>query len=69
MDYYAAQEGAIAIEDVVVCGPGTRIPGLVERLQRTLGHAFSVATPRALAHLDTDSAVRQTLSFGLALEE
>ncbi len=69
MDYYAAQDGAIAIEDVVVCGPGTRIPGLVERLQRTLGHAFSVATPRALAHLDNDSAVRQTLSFGLALEE
>jgi type IV pilus assembly protein PilM len=69
MDYYAAQEGAVAIEDVVVCGPGTRIPGLVERLQRTLGHAFSVATPRALGHLDTDAALRQTLSFGLALEE
>ena len=45
MDYYSAQEGAVAIEDVVVCGPGTRIPGLVERLQRSLGHAFSVATP------------------------
>ena len=69
MDYYAAQDGAIAIEDVVLCGPGTQIPGLVERLQRTLGHAFSVATPRALSHLDTESAVRQTLSFGLALEE
>ena len=69
MDYYAAQEGAGAIDGVVVCGPGTRIPGLVERLQRTLGQAFSVATPRALGHLDTDSAVRQTLSFGLALEE
>ncbi len=69
LDYYAAQDGSIAIEDVVLCGPGTRIPGLVERLQRTLGHAFSVATPRPLAHLDTESAVRQTLSFGLALEE
>jgi type IV pilus assembly protein PilM len=69
MDYYAAQDGSIAVEDVVVCGPGTQIPGLVERLQRTLGHAFSVATPRPLAHLDTESAVRQTLSFGLALEE
>ncbi len=69
MDYYAAQEGAVAIEGVVVCGPGTRIPGMVERLQRSLGHSFSVARPRALGHLDDASAVRQTLSYGLALEE
>ena len=69
MDYYAAQEGAVAIEGIVVCGPGTRIPGMVERLQRTLGHAFSVAKPTALGHLDEASAVRQTLSFGLALEQ
>ena len=69
MDYYAAQEGAVPIEGIIVCGPGTRIPGLVERLQRSLGHSFSVATPRALGHLDTEAAVRQTLSFGLALEE
>ncbi len=69
MDYYAAQEGAVAIEGVIVCGPGTRIPGLVERLQRSLGHAFSVARPTPLSHLDEASAVRQTLSFGLALEQ
>ena len=69
MDYYGAQEGAVAIEGVVTCGPGTRIPGLTEHLQRSLGHAFTVAKPAALAHLDEDSAVRQTLSFGLALEE
>jgi type IV pilus assembly protein PilM len=69
MDYYAAQEGSVAVEDIVVCGPGTRIPGLVERLQRSLGHAFTVATPSALGHLDQESAVRRTLSFGLALEE
>lgn len=69
MDYYAAQEGALPVEGVVVCGPGTRIPGMVERLQRSLGHAFSVARPRALGHLDEAAAVRQTLSFGLALEQ
>lgn len=69
MDYYAAQEGAVPIEGIVVCGPGTRIPGMVERLQRSLGHAFSVAKPTALGHLDDASAVRQTLSFGLALEQ
>jgi type IV pilus assembly protein PilM len=69
MDYYAAQEGAVPIEGIVVCGPGTRIPGMVERLQRSLGHAFSVAKPAALGHLDDADAVRQTLSFGLALEQ
>jgi type IV pilus assembly protein PilM len=69
MDYYAAQEGAVAVEGVVVCGPGTRIPGMVERLQRSLGQAFSVARPRALDHLDDAAAVRQTLSYGLALEQ
>jgi type IV pilus assembly protein PilM len=69
MDYYAATEGAVPVEGVVVCGPGTRIPGMVERLQRSLGHAFSVAKPTALGHLDETNAVRQTLSFGLALEQ
>jgi type IV pilus assembly protein PilM len=69
MDYYSAQEGAVPIEGVIVCGPGTRIPGLVERLQRSLGQAFSVAKPTPLGHLDDVSAVRQTLSFGLALEQ
>lgn len=68
MDYYAAQEGSVPVERIVVCGPGTRIPGMVERLQRSLGYAFSVAKPSALGHLDDASAVRQTLSFGLALE-
>ncbi len=62
-------DGAVPIEGVVVCGPGTRIPGMVERLQRSLGHAFSVAKPTPLGHLDDAAAVRQTLSYGLALEQ
>jgi type IV pilus assembly protein PilM len=69
MDYYLAQEGAVPVESVVVCGPGTRVPGLVERLQRSLGYAFCVSVPRPLAHLGAESAVRQTMSFGLALEQ
>ncbi len=69
LDYYSATDGAVPVEGVIVCGPGTRIPGMVERLQRSLGHAFSVAKPSALAHLDDAAAVRQTLSFGLALEQ
>ena len=69
MDYYAAQEGAVGVEGVVVCGPGTMIPGMTERLQRSLGHAFTVGRPAALGHLEDAVAARQTLSFGLALEE
>jgi type IV pilus assembly protein PilM len=69
LEFYAAQEGAVAIEDVVVCGPGTTIPGFIERLQRDLGQRFELGRPRALAHLDETAAARLTLSFGLALEE
>ena len=69
LEYYGAQEDAVAVEGIVACGPGATIPGLVETLQRTLGHPFSIATPRALAHLDAAAASRLTLSYGLALEQ
>jgi type IV pilus assembly protein PilM len=69
LEYYAAQEGAVPIEGVVACGPGTTIPGLTERLQRDLGLRFEIGRPRALAHLNEVAAARLTLSFGLALEE
>jgi type IV pilus assembly protein PilM len=69
LDYYGAQDGARTVEEVAVCGPGTTIPGLVERLQHALGYPFRVARPAALAHLSDVAAARQTLSFGLALEE
>jgi Lhr-like helicase len=69
LEYYAAQEGAVPIEGVVACGPGTTIPGLMQRLQRDLGQRFEIGRPQALAHLDESTAARLTLSFGLALEE
>jgi type IV pilus assembly protein PilM len=69
LEYYAALEGAVPIEGVVACGPGTTIPGLTERLQRDLGQRFEIGRPRALAHLDGAAAARLTLSFGLALGE
>ena len=69
LDYYAAQEGAIAVEGIVACGPGAAIPGMVERLQHDLGRPFTIARPAPLAHLDEPSAARLTLSYGLALEE
>jgi type IV pilus assembly protein PilM len=69
LEYYAAQEGAVPIEGIVACGPGTTIPGLTQRLQRDLGQRFEIGRPRALAHLDGAAAARLTLSFGLALGE
>lgn len=68
LEFYGAQEAAVAVSGIVACGPGTTIPGLVERLQRDLGHPFSVGRPTALAALDDAAAARLTLSFGLALE-
>jgi type IV pilus assembly protein PilM len=68
LDYYAAQEGTVAVESAVACGPGTTIPGLVHAIQSELGLAFEVGRPRALSHLDEASAARLTLSYGLALE-
>lgn len=69
LEYYAAQEGAIPVEGVVACGPGTTVPGMLERLQRDVGHRFESGRPAALAHLDDGTAARLTLSYGLALEE
>ena len=68
LDYYGAQEGALPIERVVVCGLGSRVPGLVQRLQDGLGRPIEVRTPSALSHLDDEDAARLTISYGLALE-
>jgi type IV pilus assembly protein PilM len=69
LEFYAAQEGAAEVDGVIVCGPGTMIPGLVERLQRELGHPFVIGRPAGLSRLDDASAARLTLSYGLALED
>ncbi len=69
LEYYAAQEGASQIDGIVVCGPGTTIPGLTRRLQRDLGLRLEEARPEPLTHLDGATAARLTVSFGLALEE
>jgi type IV pilus assembly protein PilM len=68
LEYYGAQDGAVAVEGIVACGPGITIPGLVERLQQGLGHPFAVGRPAPLNSLDEASAARLTLSYGLALE-
>lgn len=69
LEFYGAQEGAVPVEGIVACGPGTTVPGLVERLQQTTGHRFEVGASPALAGFDGATAARLTLSYGLALEE
>ncbi|MEK6277196.1 MAG: type IV pilus assembly protein PilM [Actinomycetota bacterium] len=69
LEFYGAQEGAATVERIVVAGPGSTIPGLVEHLQGQLGHQFSAVRPQALAPQGEDRAARLTVSYGLALDE
>jgi type IV pilus assembly protein PilM len=68
LDYYGAQEGALPVERIVLCGPGSAIAGLAPRLEVELGLPIAVSRPLALAGLDERSAARLTLPYGLALE-
>jgi type IV pilus assembly protein PilM len=67
LDYYGAQEGAIPVERIVLCGPGSGIAGLPARMEAGLDLPVSVATPAPLTGLAGDAAARLTLPFGLAL--
>jgi type IV pilus assembly protein PilM len=69
MDFYGAQEGVTPVERVVICGTGSTIPGLADRIQAGLGLGISSELPEALSHLDHEDAARLTVSYGLALEE
>jgi len=69
MDFYGAQDDVTPVDRVVLCGPGSTIPGLPERVQAGLTLGVSVDLPAALAHLDQEDAARLTVSYGLALEE
>lgn len=67
LDYYGAQEAAVPVERIVLCGPGSAIPGVVERMEG-IGLPIAVSHPAALAGLGEAAAARLTLPFGLALE-
>jgi type IV pilus assembly protein PilM len=69
MDFYGAQDGVTPVDRVVLCGPGSTIPGLPERIQAGLTLEASVDLPAALSHMDQEDAARLTVSYGLALEE
>jgi len=68
LDFYGAQEAAVPVERVVLCGPGSAIAGLAERMAPILGLPITVGRPEALAGLDAGSAARLTLPYGLALD-
>ncbi len=69
LDYYGAQEAVLPVERIVLCGPGSAIPGLPARMEAGLGMPISVARPAALGSFDEPSAARLTVPFGLALED
>lgn len=69
LEYYATQDGSVPVQNVIACGPGTTIPGLVERLQASVAYPFTVGRPAALGSVDEATAARLTLSYGLALDE
>jgi type IV pilus assembly protein PilM len=68
LDYYGAQDAAIPVEGIVICGPGSAIAGLPKQMEAVLGIKIVVHRPAALASLDAVSAARLTLPYGLALE-
>ncbi len=69
LDYYGAQEGALPVERIVLCGPGSAITGLGPRMEVGLGLPIAVSRPAALAGFEEADAARLTLPFGLALED
>jgi type IV pilus assembly protein PilM len=68
LDYYGAQEGALPVERIALCGPGSAIPGLTQLMEAGLGLPVAATHPPALAELGEVSAARLTLPYGLALE-
>jgi type IV pilus assembly protein PilM len=69
LDFYAAQEAALPVDRVVLCGPGSAIQGLAELMEPGLGMPIEIGMPEALTGLDAPSAARLTLPYGLALDD
>lgn len=68
LDYYRAQEDAVAVGQVVLCGPGSTIPGLATAIEEGVGLPVAVSRPAALTSFEEAAAARLTLPYGLALE-
>jgi type IV pilus assembly protein PilM len=68
LDYYRAQDNAVRVSGVVLCGVGSAIPGIGAALEAEVDLRISTARPSALASLEDAVAARLVLPFGLALE-
>jgi len=68
LDFYGAQEAAVPVDRIVICGRGSAIPGLAAQMEPVLGLPISVGRPEALGGLDAATSARLTLPFGLALD-
>ena len=68
LDYYGAQESAVPVDRIVVCGPGSAIPGLASAMEANVGLPIVASRPPAFAGYDDGLAARLTLAYGLALE-
>jgi type IV pilus assembly protein PilM len=68
LDFYRAQEATVPVERIVLCGPGSIIPGLTAQMEPVLGLPIEIGQPQGLTGLDPATAARLTLPFGLALE-
>jgi type IV pilus assembly protein PilM len=69
LDYYGTQEGATPVQEVVLTGWGSAIPGIGEALGAQLAREVTVRRPDALLAMPDPDAARMTVPFGLALEQ
>jgi type IV pilus assembly protein PilM len=69
LDYYGAQEGAAPVQEIIVAGWGSAIPGLGEALGAQLAREVTIRRPDALFSMPDPEAARMTVPFGLALEQ
>ena len=58
LDYYGAQEGAVPVERIVLCGPGSAIPGLAGRMEAGLGLPIAVVAPAGARPASTSAPRR-----------
>jgi type IV pilus assembly protein PilM len=68
LDFYGAQQTAAAVEQIVLGGPGSAIPGLAAEMEAQLGLPIVVGSPAALSGYDAASAARLALPLGIALD-
>jgi type IV pilus assembly protein PilM len=68
LDYYGAQDSAVPVSRVVMCGFGSAISGLPARIEEQIDLPITVVRPPALTGYDEVTAARLTLPLGLALE-